>query len=257
MPAVHQTRRMDTDQPTMWKIISDLVGYKEWLVLPSGRVVEARITQDAGVLTRSERRLEVEGGQWFEELVAEASAPSYVQFRVLRDNTGKFASTYKDMVISVKAIGAPEGGVNVSLSVTYTKASFLGRWTDWFGPRNWRRAFTQSLKRLETVVESHAKPEVFTPTWRQPAPAPEVAPPPAPAAPAAEEAPPEAAPSEKEIAADAFAVAAEEAAPEPDREALENQLAQLRGVLEQSRALGLPTGEIEARIADIEARLGA
>ena len=168
MPVVFHTRLVDTDTHTLWKILSDLAGYKDWLVLPAGRVTGVRITADAGVLTRSERRLEVESGQWFEERVTEASAPNFVAFQVLRDNTGKFASTYKDLTIGIKAVAASGGGVNVTMNARYSKATLIGRWTDFFGPRNWKRAFKRSLENLATLVSRQPRPELFTPAWRQP-----------------------------------------------------------------------------------------
>lgn len=255
MPVVFHTRLVDTDTHTLWKILSDLAGYKDWLVLPAGRVTGVRITADAGVLTRSERRLEVESGQWFEERVTEASAPNFVAFQVLRDNTGKFASTYKDLTIGIKAVAASGGGVNVTMNARYSKATLIGRWTDFFGPRNWKRAFKRSLENLATLVSRQPRPELFTPAWRQPVspPAPAIKEPPRPAEP---EPLPPAAP------ADAFAAverpAAREAEPaevQPSRAELEEQLTLLRGLLVQTRKMDLPTADIEARIAEIETRL--
>ncbi len=264
MPSVYRTRHIDADQQTVWKIISDLTASKDWQVVSAGRVTDARIIQDAGVLTRSIRRIEVEGSGWLEEEVTEASAPSYVAFKVLRDSTGNFNRTYKDMTISVRVVGASGGGVNVTLGVAYTKASFIGRWTDWFGPRNWRGAFGKSLENLAQLV-SHAKPELFTPTWRQPAerpaapvtpaPAVEVKPAEPPAMPEPAEAPPPA-PADAFVSVKAEAEVETPAAETAARAELEQQLARLRSLLDQSRELGLPTAEIEARIADIEARLG-
>ena len=276
MPAVYQTRQMETDIQTLWKIISDLTGYKEWQVLPAGRVTDVKVIQDAGALTRSVRRIEA-GGRWFEEEVAEAAAPGFVAFTVLRDSTGDFNRTYKDMTISVKAVPSSVG-VGVTMGVTYNKASFIGRWTDWFGPRNWRRAFGKSLANLQELVSRRAVPEMFTPTWRR-------AEAEKPARPEVEAAHTEAREVEVErepepppeaytrAAADAFSVvasteaesaaedkpaeAASEAAPaQPSRAELEAQLSTLRALLQQSRQLNLPTADIEARIAEVEARLG-
>jgi hypothetical protein len=244
MPSAYQTRLIEADPQAMWNIISDLIRYADWLVLPSGKVTKVEVTRDAGVLTRSARRLEVESGRWFDEEIYEAAAPSYVAYRVLSDSSGKFARAFKSMSISIRLVPAAAGGVNVTLGVDYAKAGFIGRLTDWFGPRNWRRAFQRSLANLDRVVRSSPAPELYMPPWRaKPSPAPSPAP-----------------PVEKETLAPTLevvpaAVEEETSTPGPSPQELQAQLTRLRALLEQSREMGLSTAEIEARIADLEAKL--
>ncbi len=225
MASVTETRTIDADQHTLWRCMADIPRYAEWQVLPSGKVVKAALTRDAGVLTGSTRRVELSNGRWFEETFYEAAAPNYVAYEVEGDSSGKFNRQYKKMTISIKMIPAPGGGTNVTLGVNYTKTGFLGRWLDFGGPGAWRKAFRQSLVNLAELIARAPKAEVFTPAWQQP-PTP-TPPPPTPPLPD----------------------------PPVDTTAIETELAKLRTTREQMAELGVSTDEIDARITALESKL--
>ncbi len=227
MASIIVTQSINTDQQSLWRILSDMSRCPEWMVLPQGRVTGATVIRDAGVLTGTARKLELEGGRWLEEEFYEAAAPNFVAYRVLRDSTGDFNRKYKEMAVSIRSIPAPDGGLNVTLSISYTKASRLGRWFDFFEPRRWRQALQTSLENLGKVAASGPPVEVFTPSWREePAPEPE--------------------PKEPEVVE-----AIEETNPE-DTEALHAELEKLRQMRTQMREMGLDTAELDARIAELE-----
>lgn len=222
MALVVETKTIDAAQETMWRILSDIPRYAEWQVIPAGEVANSIVIRDAGVLTGSARRIELAGGGWYEEEFYEAAAPNYVAYRVLRDSTGKFSKTFNEMSVSIKAVPAPGGGTNVTLSVNYKKSG-LGRWIDIGGPRSWKQAFRKSLANLAEVAERTTPPEVFTPSWREPAAAPEKS---------------EPEPARPEV--------------EVDTSAIDAELDQLHKMKAQMGNMGLSTEEIDARIAKAE-----
>ena len=53
MATVRETKTIDTDPLAMWRIISDMMRYAEWMVLPAGKITKVTVIKDAGVLTGS------------------------------------------------------------------------------------------------------------------------------------------------------------------------------------------------------------
>jgi uncharacterized protein YndB with AHSA1/START domain len=264
MASVRITQTIDTDPQTLWTIFTDMPNYAEWLVVPSGKVTKSTFTRDAGVLTGSTRRIEVKGGRWFEEEFYEAAAPNFIAYRVVGDNTGTFARTYREMSISIRIVSVPGGGSVVTLGVDYTKSGFIARWTDFTGPGKWKRAFKRSLANLAELIARRPKIEVFTPprAWRaEPAPLPSEA----------EEAAAEPVFTADEPLADAVATSAgpvwsdeaveapaetpAEVEAEAETEDVEAELTRLREMQKQMSEMGLSTDEIDQRIAALESRL--
>ncbi|MBN1287112.1 MAG: SRPBCC family protein [Anaerolineae bacterium] len=257
MASVVETKKIDIDQETLWRLLCDIPRYAEWQVVPAGKVTQSTVTRDAGVLKGSARRIECTDGSWYEEEFFDAAAPNYVAYRVVRDSSGKFSRTYKELTISVRVVEAPEGGVNVTLGVNYAKAG-LGRWIDIGGPGSWRRAFKRSLENLSEVAARSPAPEAFTPAWRKPAPAPA----PVRATPPEKKAPAVPAIDTADIDAEMEKLHAMKkqlqemnlSTAEIDARLAATELKKLHAVKKQLQAMDLSTAEIDARIAELEAK---
>jgi hypothetical protein len=243
MPSVQETRKIDIEPMALWRLMTDIPTYAEWQVMPEGKVVESKLIRDASVLTGSARRINLQGGRWFEDEFFEAAAPGFIAYRIVADSTGTYNRTYKVMELSIRMVGTSEGGTAVTLSVNYVKASWFGRWFDFGGQGKWRRAFKRSLSNLADFVARQPKTEVFTPTWRQQAEKPPAGPKPSPPPAPAEEAP---------AAVEEAQEVEEPAPPEPDTKAIDAEIEKLRAMQAQMQEMGLSTDEIDVRLVALE-----